>query len=60
MKRLLILTIIFVTVVLAGALYGGFSDNDTIVDVTIAQAYMQCYPEIVPTIVPAPITELDF
>ena len=45
MKRLLLLTLILVTVTLAGILHGSSIHHDIMEDISLSEAYKHLYPE---------------
>jgi hypothetical protein len=57
MKRLLLLTCVLVTVVLAGVLHGNYNHQESGEGLSLRQAYAAQYPETMPAI--APITMID-
>jgi hypothetical protein len=60
MKRLLLLTCILVTVVLAGALHGHYKHQDNGNNLSLQEAYRVQYPETIPTISPIVMTTFPF
>ena len=57
MKRLLLLTCVLVTVVLAGVLYGNYNHQENKEGLSLREAYMAQFPETMPAI--APVTMID-
>jgi hypothetical protein len=57
MKRLLLMTLITITCIFAGVLYGGFKQTKQI---SVDQEYMNIYPETMPNVVLDPMTNIPF
>ena len=60
MKRLLLMTLITITCILAGALYGGYTQQEIKEEIQISQEYLSYYPEMMPNIVLEPMTNIPF
>jgi hypothetical protein len=60
MKRLLLLTCVFVTVVLAGVLHGNYKPQENREGLSLTEAYMAHYPEIMPAIAPTTMIDVPF
>jgi len=60
MKRLLVITLILVTVVLAGVLQGNYIQQESITGTSLKAAYSAYYPEAIPTITLIPVTTIPF
>ena len=52
MKRLLLLTLILLTITLAGVLHGSSIHQERITSIAINQTYMNQYPETMPYVIP--------
>jgi hypothetical protein len=60
MKRLLLLTCILVTVVLAGALHGHYKHHDSGKNLSLEEAYRVQYPETMPAVSHIVMTTVPF
>ena len=60
MKRLLLLTCVFVTVVLAGALHGHYTHQEHREDLSLKEAYMTQYPVTIPAVSFTVMTTVPF
>ena len=60
MKRLLLITCIFVTVVLAGVLHGNYKQQGNSEELSIKDGYTSQYPETTPMVTPILITTVPF
>ena len=60
MKRLLVITVIVVTLVLAGALQGNYIQQKTVGGTSLKVAYGAYYPEGAPTSTLIPATTIPF
>ena len=60
MKRLVLLTCILVTVVLAGALHGHYKHQDNGKNLSLKEAFTVQYPETMPAVSPIVITTVPF
>jgi len=56
MKRLLVITLILVTVVLAGALQGNYIQRERVEGTSLKAVYGAYYPEGIPPITLIPVT----
>jgi len=55
MKRLLLLTLMLLTVTLAGVLHGSSIHQDRMKSIALHQVYMDQYPETMPYVIPDPL-----
>jgi hypothetical protein len=55
MKRLLVLTLILLTVTLAGVLHGSSIHQERMKSIAINQVYMNQYPEIISDVITDPL-----
>ena len=55
MKRLLLLTLILITVTLAGVLHGSSIHQERMKSIAINQAYMNQYPETISDVITDPL-----
>jgi hypothetical protein len=60
MKRLLLITCIFVTVVLAGVLHGNYKQQENSEELVIKDGYASQYPETTPMVTPILMTTVPF
>jgi len=60
MKRLLVITLILVTVVLAGVLQGKNIQQERVEGTSLKAAYSAYYPEGIPPITLIPVTTIPF
>ena len=60
MKRLFLMTLITITFILAGVLYGGYTHHERIEEIQFSQEYLNYYLETMPNIVLDPITNVPF
>ena len=60
MKRLLLMTCIFVTVVLAGVLQGNYKQHESSEGRSIKDVYASQYPETTPMVTPILMTTVPF
>jgi len=60
MKRLLLMTCIFVTVVLAGVLQGNYKQHESSEGLSLKEAYASQYPETTPMVTPILMTTVPF
>ena len=60
MKRLLVMTLVTITCIFAGVLYGGYMHHERTEEITVGQEYMNLYPEIMPNVVLDPMTHIPF
>ena len=60
MKRLLLITLMLVTVALAGVLHGNYVQQESVEGNSLKVAYGACYPEGIPTITRIPATSIPF
>jgi len=60
MKRLVLITLMLVTVALAGVLHGNYSQQENAEGTSLKVAYGAYYPEGIPTITLIPVTTIPF
>ena len=60
MKRLLLLTCVLVTVVLAGVLHGNYNHQESGEGFSLKEAYTAQYPETMPSIAPTTMINIPF
>jgi hypothetical protein len=60
MKRLLLLTCVLVTVVLAGVLHGNYNHQEVEEGLALREAYVVQYPETMPAIEPVTMIDIPF
>lgn len=60
MKRLLLLTCVLVTVVLAGVLHGNYKHQESGEALSLKEAYMAHYPETIPAVSPIVMMTVPF
>ena len=60
MKRLLLLTCVLVTVVLAGVLQGNYNHQESEEGLSLKEAYTVQYPESIPVVSPFVMTTVPF
>ena len=60
MKRLLVLTCVFVTVVLAGVLHGNYTHQENREGLSLKEAYMAQYPVTIPAVSSTVMTTVPF
>jgi hypothetical protein len=60
MKRLLLMTLITITCIFAGVLYGGYRHHEKSEEISVDRQYMNLYPETMPNLVLDPMTNIPF
>ena len=60
MKRLVLITLMLVTVALAGVLQSNYIQQESVEGISLKVAYGGYYPEGIPTITLIPVTTLPF
>jgi hypothetical protein len=60
MKRLLLITLVLVTGVLAGILHGNYKQQEAKEGISLKEAYMVQYPETIPMIEPTWMVTVPF
>ena len=60
MKRLLLLTCVLVTVVLAGVLQGNYNNREIGEGLSLREAYAVKYPETLPAIEPVTMIDIPY
>jgi len=60
MKRLLLITLILVTVALGGILHSGYMHHERAEEILASQEYMNHYPEPMPNVVFDPMNSISF
>ena len=60
MKRLLLITCIFVTVVLAGVLHGNYKQYESSEELSLQETYTSQYPDTTPMVTPILVTTVPF
>ena len=60
MKRLLLMTLITITCIFAGALYGGYAHQERTEEIKISQEYLNYHLDTMPNMVLDPMTSVPF